>query len=94
MSQAFILGDGAYAQELEKYLTIMFEGIPRTEKPIITMISKDGMEKYQDLLNGESKDQMWTYLGSGKPEIRVRMLAEALGEFGPPVKLGCFECTS
>lgn len=66
----FILGDGGFARELEAYYKIY--GSP------VTLIPRDKIAWYQEQT---SKSQTWTILGSGKIEIKKKMLEEARGKF-------------
>lgn len=93
MTQAFVLGEGPYANELAEYLRIFLPQIPACRHDLtISMVGKKpgscDMDRYVDLASGESRDTIFTYLGSGKIDIKRRMLAEVVGAIGTPVLLG------
>lgn len=69
--QVFILGNGGFAKELKVYYEQCGTVIP-------TLIGQEDMEFYHDTAN---KFKIATILGSGKPEIKERMLKEARGKF-------------
>lgn len=83
--KAYILGAGPFARELGAYLSPLYKEVhfvTDDPPPDLPTLSKGDYEKY-------GKDGV-TYLGSGKSEVKLRMLAEMAGAAGEAINLAVY----